>query len=65
MKNYLGVEFTRHPDGRLEFKQRFSIERIIKALGFDDEMAGKLTNPGIKLSLHKDGEGPPRKHNWH
>ena len=25
LKNYLGVEFTRHPDRRLEFKQEYLI----------------------------------------
>ena len=65
LKNYLGVEFTRHSDGKLEFRQEFLISRIIKALGFEEELNGKHTNPGTKPALHKDVEGPPRKHNWH
>lgn len=65
LKNYLGVEFTRHPDGRIEIKQEYLIERIIKSLGLKDELNGKHTNPGIKPSLHKDETGPSRKHQWH
>ena len=65
LKNYLGVEFTRHDDGKMELKQKFLIERIIKALGFKEDLTGKNVNPVAKPSLHKDESGPPRKHQWH
>ena len=65
LKNYLGVEFTTHDDGILEIKQTFLIDRIIKALGFKDDLTGKNVNPVSKPSLHKDESGPPQKHEWH
>ena len=65
IKNYLGVEVLRHANGMMEFRQKFLIERIIKALGFQSEIAGKDTNPGTKPPLHKDANGPERKHSWH
>ena len=65
LKNYLGVVFSRKPDGTLELKQEFLIERIIKALGFEQELTGKHHNPAVRPPLHKDENGPPRKHDWH
>ena len=65
LKNYLGVEFTRHQDGKMEIKQQFLIERIIKALGFKDELTGKYVNPVSKPSMQKYEAGTNRKHNWH
>ena len=41
LKKYLGVEFTRNKDGTMELKQTFLIERIIKALGFKEELTSK------------------------
>ena len=65
IKNYLGVEVTKKEDGTVELKQKYLIERILKALSLDLEMtdASKPT-PAIKPLLHKDLAGLPRKYDW-
>ena len=65
LKDYLGVEFTRHKDGTLELKQEFLIQRIINAMTFDCSIMNGKDNPAVKPLLHKDTDGPPRKHDWH
>ena len=64
IKNYLGVDFNKNDDGSFELRQPFLIERIIKALNFNAEMKS-TKNPTVKPPLHKDANGPKRKHNWH
>ena len=43
----------------------FLIGRILKSLNFDDGEVNMKRNPVVKPPLHKDTEGPPRKHDWH
>ena len=64
VKNYLGVDFNKHPDGSFELRQPYLIDRIMKALGFDDEM-NSTRNPVVKPPLHKDENDAERKHSWH
>ena len=64
IKNNLGVEFTRHKNGTLEMKQEFLVERIIKALNLEAPMLNIKESPAVKLLLHKDVDGPVRKHTW-
>ena len=66
IKNYLGVEVVKNKnDGSLELKQKYLIERILKAVDLDKEniIASKPT-PVMKPLLHKDLNGLPRKYNW-
>ena len=65
IKNYLGVEVTKNSDGTIELKQKFLIERILKALGLDmDIISAAKPTPVIKPLLHKDLKGLPRKYDW-
>ena len=66
IKNYLGVEVIKNEqNGTLELKQKFLIERILKAIDLDKEItnASKPT-PVMKPLLHKDLEGLQRKYDW-
>jgi hypothetical protein len=66
IKNYLGVEVVKHESqGKLELKQKFLIERILKAVDLDKETtnASKPT-PVMKPLLHKDLDGLVRKFDW-
>ena len=65
IKYYLGVEFNRSPNGTIELKQEFLIERIIKALNFDSNELSSKPTPVVKPNLKKDLDGPKRKHSWH
>ena len=65
VKNYLGVDFNKNDDGSFELKQPYLIARILKALGFDTNDVHTKVNPVVKPPLHKDIDGPPRKHKWH
>ena len=59
IKNYLGVEVVKHEkDYSIELKQKFLIERIIRAVGLDkDDVSGSRLTPVIKPLLHKDLDG--------
>ena len=60
----MGVDLSKKLNGSFEFKQPYLIDRIIKALGFDEEM-NSARNPVVKPPLHKDEDGSERKHSWH
>ena len=62
LKDYLGVKFTRHPDGTMELKQEFLIQRVIDSLHFDSKMVNTSNNLATKLFLRKETDGVRRKH---
>ncbi len=66
IKNYLGVEVVKHENrNAIELKQKFLIERILKAVDLDKDMIGaSKPSPVIKPLLHKDLDGLPRKYDW-
>ena len=64
IKNYLGVEFTRHGDGSMELKQEFLMKRIIDAVDFSPNTTKTKDNPVVKPLLTKDEEGVERAHKW-
>ena len=45
-------------------KQEYLIDRIINAVGFNDDNDRSAINPVVKPPLHKDLEGLKRKHAW-
>ena len=64
IKNYLGVEFTKHKNGTMELKQEFLMKRIIDAVDFSPNTTKTKDNPVIKPLLTKDSEGVGRAHEW-
>lgn len=62
IKNYLGVEFTRHGDGSMELKQEFLMKRIVDAVYFSPNTTKTKDNPVIKPLLTKDEERVERAH---
>ena len=49
----------------MEMKQEFLIKHIIKALEFDILGTATRPSPVVKPLLHKNVDGPSRKHAWH
>ena len=66
VNNYLSVEVVKdEKKGTLELKQKYLIERILKAVDLDKEMKnGSKPTPVTKPLLHKDLKGLPRKYDW-
>ena len=56
IKNYLGVEVVQKSDNSIELKQKFLIERIIKAVGLDLNMvSASKPSPVIALVAQRFG----------
>ncbi|GFH61161.1 hypothetical protein CTEN210_17637 [Chaetoceros tenuissimus] len=61
---FLGIDITRHDDGRIELTQTGLIQRILDALGLDDETVTLRTEPAATKCLGKEENSPPRKEHW-
>ena len=64
VSRYLGVDILHHPDGRMEMRQPYLIERCLAAMEVVMGMNTKRV-PATKPLLHKDADGVDRKHSWH
>ena len=68
LTKYLGVDMHKHQDGKLELRQPFLIERILKLLNSEGEKFDSKQNsrptPAVKPLLFKDTDGPERKCSW-
>lgn len=61
---FLGIDITRHDDGRIELTQTGLIQRILDALGLDDETVTIRTEPAATKCLGKEENSAPRKEHW-
>jgi hypothetical protein len=61
---FLGIDIRRNDDGTIELIQIGLIDRVLKALGLDDDDVTTRLEPAAKETLGKDEEGPPRKESW-
>ena len=64
LEAYLGVEVSKPNNGSFELKQSFLIEKIIKTIIGDEEILHETNIPAAKELLHKDPDGPERKHDF-
>ena len=65
LKDYLGINFVRHPDGTLKMTQPHLISRIIDALGLPNKIKDTKKNPVTRPVLHKDEDRPARRLAWY
>ncbi len=64
LDSYLGVEVSKEDNGSFKLKQSFLIDKIIKTIIGDEEILHETNVPAAKELLHKDPEGPERKHEF-
>ena len=63
VESYLGVQVEKRADGSLKLYQPFLIDRIIKLVMGDRPLNSSYVPAGKDL-LHKDVDGPARKHDF-
>jgi hypothetical protein len=62
LNNYLGLSVTRDSEGAIHVTQPHLIQRIIAAVGLQDD--SKMHNTPANVLLHKDTDGPPFDAPW-
>ena len=64
LESYLGVNVKKCNNGTIELTQSFLIEKIINTIIGKEEILHETNVPAVKELLHKDLDGPERKHEF-
>ena len=65
LNDFIGVNITRHEDGKIELSQPHLIEQILRDLNFQHDTK-KVNTPGKPDHVLRKNEGaPPHKADWH
>ena len=64
LKDYLGVDVDRQPDGSIHMSQPKLIEQILQDMNFQPDTKGKSNPATVGSVLHKNAHEEPHKADW-